>query len=149
MDFLSHGRQLRDLVFDFVLELGDLTLEVLHGELVQHDDLVVAMLTQEAFEADRTEVILAESLDVFCLMDLALGVDAAASQTVDRFDISNVRAIIGCRLDVSSRMIVLVILVSLHGFNFFVLSDFVLFFRFKIIIVAAVLQALLPSLISL
>ena len=71
-NFLSHGRQLGDLVFDFVLELGNLALEVLHGKLVEHDDLMVTMLTQEALEADRTEVVLAEGLDVFSLMDLAL-----------------------------------------------------------------------------
>ena len=44
---------------------------------------MVTMLTQKAFEADRTEIILAESLDVFSLMDLALVIHASASHAVD------------------------------------------------------------------
>ena len=82
-DFLSHGGKLANLVFDFVLELGDLALEVLNRELIKHDYLMVTMLTQKAFEADRTEIILAESLDVFSLMDLALVIHASACHAID------------------------------------------------------------------
>ena len=58
-------------------------MKVLNRELVKHDYLMVTMLTQKAFEADRTEIILAESLDVFSLMDLALVIHTSASHAVD------------------------------------------------------------------
>ena len=69
---LSHATQLTNLVFDLVLELSDLFSQIIDSEFVQHDNIVVSVLTKETFEANGAEIILAESLDVLSRMDLAL-----------------------------------------------------------------------------
>lgn len=50
--FLSHGSQFGYLIFDLVLELCDFALQVLHRELVEHDNFVVTMLAKQAFKAN-------------------------------------------------------------------------------------------------
>jgi hypothetical protein len=55
------------------LELADLVLEIVDAQLVKHDHVVVAVLAQQALEADAAQVILAEGFDVLCVVDLALG----------------------------------------------------------------------------
>ena len=69
---LSHATQLTNLVFDLVLELSDLFSQIIDSEFIQHDNIVVSVLTKETFEANGAEIILAESLDVLSRMDLAL-----------------------------------------------------------------------------
>jgi hypothetical protein len=74
LDFFSHIAEFRYLVLDFVLKLRDFALEVGDTEFIQHHDVVIAVLSQQAFEADTTKIVLAEGLDVFRWMELALGV---------------------------------------------------------------------------
>ena len=73
MHFLPHVAQLDYLIFDFVLELGDQITHVCDIQLIQHDHLVVAMIAEETLEADRTEIILAESFYFLGRVQLALG----------------------------------------------------------------------------
>ena len=51
VNFFAHGRQLGHLVLNLVLELVDLASQILNRKLVQHDNLVVSVLTQETLEA--------------------------------------------------------------------------------------------------
>jgi len=52
------------------------------------------MLPQEALEADGAKIVLAEGLDVLCLVDLALRVHGAACHTIDRLHVSHVDPVI-------------------------------------------------------
>lgn len=70
-NFLTHARELVDLRINLVVELTNLILEVVHFQLIEHDNIVVAVLAQEALEADRAKAVLAEGLDVFIVVDLA------------------------------------------------------------------------------
>ena len=72
MHLLTHRAQLRDLIFDLVLKLTNFTAQVLHTELLKHDDLVITVLAQQALEADGAQVVLAEGFNVLSLVDLAL-----------------------------------------------------------------------------
>ena len=65
-----------------------LSLQIFDSKLVQHDNIVVSVLSKQAFEANRAQVILAEGLDVLSLMDLALGVENAASHAIDRLSVT-------------------------------------------------------------
>jgi len=48
---------------------------------------VVSVLTEQALEADRAQVVLAESFDIFRLVNLALGHKCASRHAVDRLNI--------------------------------------------------------------
>jgi hypothetical protein len=65
------GGQLTDLIFDLVLELCHLVLQVVYTQLIQHHDIMVSVFTKETLEADAAEVVLAECLDFFSRMDFA------------------------------------------------------------------------------
>lgn len=71
-DLLPDIGQLPYLVFHLILELTDLVLEVIHTEFVQHDHVMVPVLTQQTLEADAAQVVFAESFDLLCGVDLAL-----------------------------------------------------------------------------
>ena len=71
--FLPHGGQLVDLGLNLIMELPDLVLEVVDLELVQHDNIVVSVLSKKALKANGAQVIFAEGLDVLVPVDLALG----------------------------------------------------------------------------
>ena len=62
---LAHSGQLYDLVLNLILELAYLPLQILHGKFFQHHDVVVPVLSQQALEADRAEIVLAEGFYVF------------------------------------------------------------------------------------
>ena len=71
LDFLAHATELADLILYLVLELGHLLSQILSRKFVEHHDVVVSMITEQAFEANRAEAIFAESFDVFSWMNLA------------------------------------------------------------------------------
>lgn len=51
-DFLPHATKFGYLVFNFVLELGYFSREVAHVEFIQHDHIVLSVLTKQALEAN-------------------------------------------------------------------------------------------------
>jgi hypothetical protein len=53
------------------MELPNLIFEIIHLKLVKHYYVMVSVLSQEALEANRAQVIFAESFDVFVTMDFA------------------------------------------------------------------------------
>ena len=63
-DLLPHIAKLVDLVLYLVLELTDFVLEVVHTQLVEHDHVVVSVLSQETLKANAAEVVLAKSFDI-------------------------------------------------------------------------------------
>jgi hypothetical protein len=69
--FFSNASQLSDLIFDLILEEAHFVLEIFDAQIFKHHYLVISVLTQQALEAYRAKVILAEGFDVFCRVDLA------------------------------------------------------------------------------
>jgi hypothetical protein len=53
-NFVSHGGELVDLGFDFVMELSNFVFQVIHLEFVKHHHVMVPVLTKETLEANRT-----------------------------------------------------------------------------------------------
>ena len=53
------------------MELSNLILKVVNLQFIQHHDVMVPVVSQQAFEANRAKAILTESLNVFFPMDLA------------------------------------------------------------------------------
>lgn len=51
-DFLPHATKFGYLVFNFVLELGYFSREVAHVEFIQHDHIVLSVLTKQALETN-------------------------------------------------------------------------------------------------
>ena len=72
LHFFAHASQLSDLIFHFVLELCDFTLQIGNTKLLHHNDVMVAMLAKQTFKADAAKIILAESFDVFGVVNFAL-----------------------------------------------------------------------------
>lgn len=72
LHLFPHASQLGNLVFYLVLELCDFSLQIQNTQLFHHYDIMVAMLTKQTFKADAAKIILAESFDVFSVVDLAL-----------------------------------------------------------------------------
>ena len=58
--------------FNFLVELTDLILQIIDLQLIKHDNLMIPMLTQKTFKANRAEAILAKCLNVFISMYLTL-----------------------------------------------------------------------------
>jgi hypothetical protein len=62
-DLFAYPGKLADLVFYLVLKQAHLVLEIFDAQLVQHDNIVISVVSQEALEANGAQVILAECLD--------------------------------------------------------------------------------------
>ena len=77
---------------------------------------MVSVVAEETLEADGAKTVLAESLDIFGAMNLALRVNVSC-HTINRFGVANIQAIVGS--DRGSRVFKLVTFVSLHLSNFF------------------------------
>ena len=54
---------------------------------------MVSVLAEETFEANGAEIVLAESFDVFGLMDLALRIQLGKLSTGERFHGFNIRVV--------------------------------------------------------
>ena len=71
-DLLAHTTQFGYLVFDLVLELGHFARQIAHVQFVKHNHIMLSVLTQQTLKANRTEIVLAESLYIFGCVDFAL-----------------------------------------------------------------------------
>ncbi len=87
-NLLSYVRQLPYLVLHLVLEKADLVLKIFDAQLIEHDYIVISVLTQEALEAYRTQVVLAECLDLLGRMYLAPTLLKLSNLIVTHFCIS-------------------------------------------------------------
>jgi hypothetical protein len=61
------------LIFHFVLELAHFVFEVINAEFIQHDNVVVPMISKQTLKADAAQVIFTEGFDIFTWVDFALG----------------------------------------------------------------------------
>ena len=69
--FLPDVCELPDLVLNLVLEKTHLVFQIVDAKFIEHAHLVIAVVTEEALEANGAQTVLAESLDFFCWMYLA------------------------------------------------------------------------------
>ena len=60
-----------NLGFNLVVELADFVFEVVNLEFIQHHDVVISVLAQQALEANRTQIVFTESFDVLVSVDFA------------------------------------------------------------------------------
>ena len=72
------------MILHLVLKLTDLVFQVIHTEFVQHYHIMITVLSQQTLEADTAQVVLAEGLDIFRLVDTALSVTILADLVVLR-----------------------------------------------------------------
>ena len=70
-DLFAYSGKLANLILDLVLEQADLVLQVLNAELIEHDHIMISVVTQQALEANGAQIILTKGLDFLRLMDLA------------------------------------------------------------------------------
>jgi hypothetical protein len=68
---LSDAGQLAYLVLDLVLKETHLIFKVVDAQVLEHDDVVISVLTKQALEANGAQVILAKGLYLFCGVYLA------------------------------------------------------------------------------
>lgn len=61
-----------NLGFDLLVELACFILQIVYLDFIKHNYIVVSMFTEEALEANRTQVIFTKGLYVFIPMNFAL-----------------------------------------------------------------------------
>jgi hypothetical protein len=63
---LSDAGQLAYLVLNLVLKETHLIFKVVDAQVLEHDDVVISVLTEQTLEAYRAQIILAKGLYLFC-----------------------------------------------------------------------------------
>lgn len=84
-DLFSDTRQLTNLIFYLVLKQAHLVLQIFDAKLIEHDNIVVSMLPEQALEADGAQIVLAKGLDFLCRVDLTPAILKLSNLVVTHF----------------------------------------------------------------
>jgi hypothetical protein len=68
---LSDAGQLADLVLNLVLKKTHLIFKVIYAQILEHDYVVISVLTKQALEAYGAQIVLAKRFYLFCGVYLA------------------------------------------------------------------------------